>query len=529
MNNTTKLYWEKPYDTYFSAKVTDVWQDKGRLFAVLDSTLFYPEGGGQPSDQGAIVITPDSAPPDFDAPEFGLLAPVFNGGTLSDTGGLCDGVIYNVGHVFEDDGRIVHVLSLGQKLPPETIGIIGPTTLGETDEAVSRQPIPDAKGTGKRPSEGHSNPLKNGQVVYGMIDWGRRFDFMQQHTGQHILSRAFEEICSANTVGFHLGDDYVSIDLDVSSVEGTKITAVEDIANEIIFKNLPVEVCEYEQGQVPDSIRMRIPTESGPVRIIYVGDFDACACGGTHVQSTGEVGIIKINQLDRSHGGVRVIFRCGKRALLDLREKEKVLDDIARALSVGYKDLPAAVASLSEKAVDLDKQAGSLKKQLLEYETESLAREIESIGTDERPEGLVMPGPGFAVCQCEGKQPGELRFMAKSISELTGKMVVVLSLNPRFSLVVASPMPENTQAGPRGGSKAKGSGKRQRFSHVPPARNASLLVSKLAKKWGLGGGGTPHLAQMGSKEPLSKSREDILKDITDIIENLGELQPDGRQ
>ncbi|HHY11597.1 MAG TPA: alanyl-tRNA editing protein [Firmicutes bacterium] len=470
--------------------------------------MFYPEGGGQPSDHGVI-----------------------QGGSLPDTGGSCR-VIGHVGHVFEEAGRVVHVLSPGREFP--------------------------------------NRALKKGQVVYGKIDWARRFDFMQQHTGQHILSRAFEEICSANTAGFHLGDDYVSIDLDVQSVDDSQLTAVEDLVNEVIFKNVPVEAREYEQGEVPDSIRRRIPTESGAVRICYVGGFDACACGGTHVQSTGEVGIIKVNQLDRSHGGVRVIFRCGKRALLDFREKEKVLDNVARSLSVGYKDLPGAVVSLSEKAADLDKEVGRLKKQLLEYEIESFAREIRSDDVGRGRQGLggqeqeqehcgaeeelrrrgyegmpetslslpdfqqerwIARGRDFAVCKSEGKQPAEIRFMARSVSELTGKMVVLFSPVPQFSLAVASPVvtspvaapqaPDGKSPGTGRGSKSRKGSKRQRASDIPPSRNASLLVSKLAQRWGLRGGGAPQLAQMGSKKPLSRPVQDILNDIAGVMDELG--------
>jgi alanyl-tRNA synthetase len=455
---TTKLYWQRPYDTKFSSKIAEVWQEEeGRLFMVLDATLFYPEGGGQPWDCG--LITP---------------ALCATKGCLHITGILPDGAACNVDYVFEEHGQIIHVLPMDEKSWPVF--------------------------------------FKKGQEVYGEIDWERRFDFMQQHTGQHILSRAFEEICNANTVGFHLGKDYVSIDLGLASIDGPCINAVEDLANEIIFKNLPVTVEEYDQEHVPPRIRRRIPTESGTVRIINVGDFDACACGGTHVCSTGEIGIIKINQLDRSHGRVRVIFRCGKRAFLDLREKEKVLGDATRALSVGYQDLLQVVTSLSAKVTGLEKESGRLKKELLEYEIESLARELCSMDTDK--------GKNFAVRQCEGKQPAELRFMARSISDIAGKMVVLFSMDPRFSLVAASPSPGNEGVENGHGNRAGDADRLSRASGLPPSGNASLLVSKLAKEWGLKGGGTPDLAQMGSKIPLSKSGKDILKDITAVIEDM---------
>jgi alanyl-tRNA synthetase len=474
LDKTIRLYWERPYDTGFSATVTDVWQDDGRLFLVLDATLFYPEGGGQPCDYGVIV-------PDV----------LLREDCLQRIPGCCHdaGSEYQVSNVFEQDGRIIHVLA------------------------------------------NCSHGFGKGQTVHGEIDWERRFDFMQQHTGQHILSRAFEEICGAGTVGFHLGKDYVSIDLDVSSIDDSCLAAVEDLANQIVFRNLPVQVKEFEQHQVPDKIRRRIPTESGAVRIIYAGDFDACACGGTHVHSTGEVGIIKVNQLDRSHGGVRVIFRCGKRALLDLREKERILGDTARALSVGYQDLSQAVVLLSQKVADLDKETGRLKKELMEYEIESIAREIQSVDIDEcimgsdghrvlytqeGEEGQPGQKRGFAVRHCGGKQPAELRYMAKAIGDLTGKMVVLFSVDPQFSLVAASPANDNKDSGDAPGCKSKEARLKKGFD-VSPDKNASLVVSRLAQKWGLRGGGTPGLAQMGSKEPLGMDEEEILRDIADVV------------
>lgn len=440
-NHTTKLYWQKPYDTQFSARVAEVWQDDEHVYAVLDSTLFYPEGGGQPSDLGIIQLP--------------------------------QGMRFCVDHVFEQDGRIVHVLS------PDQVTAAG--------------------------------VLKPGQVVHGQIDWDRRFDFMQQHTGQHILSRAFELVCNASTVGFHLGDDYVSIDLGVESVDDNQITQTEDLANQMVFSNLPVESREYASGRLPDHIRRRIPAGSDLVRVVYVGDFDACACGGTHVKATGEIGIIKINRLDRAHGGVRVIFRCGKRALADLRMKEQILDRVARSLSVGYQDLPETVAALSEKASGLDKEVSRLKKELLEYEIREIARQAGSQDTGKAPDfgspGWIAGGEDFAVCRCEGKLPQELRYMARSVSELTGKTVIMFSQAPQFSLVVAS-----ASAQPGKGKKGK---------DIPPRQNAALLVSELGQIWGLRGGGAPQLAQMGAKEPLSLTGQRILDDIRGIMSKLG--------
>ncbi|HOK64617.1 MAG TPA: DHHA1 domain-containing protein [Bacillota bacterium] len=424
--STAKMYWANPYGTDFSATVLDIWQEDDDLFLVLDKTFFYPEGGGQPCDLGIIV-------------------PVAS--LLGEGMGNIDEV-YRVRKVFEDDGRIIHVM-----------GQAG---------------------------------LSKGQTVFGRIDWDRRFDFMQQHTGQHILSRGFEELLGAQTIGFHLGDDYVSIDLDAPSIEDGMLMRVEDLTNEIVYKNLPVEVKEYTQSQVPSAIRMRIPTDADSIRVVHIGDFDACACGGTHVKATGEIGIVKINQTDRSHGGVRVIFRCGRRALLDLREKEQILLSTSQMLSVSYKDLYETVVSVLEDANRAAKDLRLLKKEILEYEVKDL---IEKARTQS--------GSGCFVCRVDGKDVSELKIMCKKICDCIDETVVLFSCVPQFSLVVACPDKAVTE-----------------LMHLSPCLDASAIVKNLAHKWGLKGGGTPQIAQMGSKEPMDKSEEVVLGDLLETMEKL---------
>jgi Ser-tRNA(Ala) deacylase AlaX len=153
---------------------------------------------------------------------------------------------------------------------------------------------------------------EGGWAVRGTIDWEHRFDLMQQHTGQHILSRAFEELLDARTVGFHLGKDYVSIDLDIPALSDEARDRVEDRANQVVFQDLPVSGREYPKDQLPGGIRARFNIDAENIRVVSVGEYDACPCGGTHVVSSGQVGLIKVNQVDRAHGGVRVLFRCGK-------------------------------------------------------------------------------------------------------------------------------------------------------------------------------------------------------------------------
>ncbi|HHW18569.1 MAG TPA: hypothetical protein GXX30_06680 [Firmicutes bacterium] len=437
---TRRLYWENPYDAEFSARVVRTWREGNEVFVVLDSTLFYPEGGGQPSDTGIIV-------PETEA-----------GKSEGKTGGLSRG--FPVSFVREEDGEIVHVVN-----------------------------IPRDGSAGVFPTE-----LETGSSVRGAIDWKRRFDHMQQHTGQHILSRAFEKVAGASTRGFHLGKDYVSIDLDVQVLGDDLIRQAEDLANEVVFKDVPVEIVERPWDEIPPGVRVRLPVEEPVVRIVQIGDFDACACGGTHVSSTGQVGIIKINGTDRSHGGVRVIFRCGWRALRDLAEKERLLSETARILSQGESAVPGMVGSLLKKVSCLEKEIEKLKRDLLELEILKLAQEGNSSNED--------PGKKAIIKIYPEKDPAELRVIARRVSDLTGKVTVVLSRGPRFGLVVAVP---------EAGESEKVSG------HLQAEEDASAIVAKISQKWGGRGGGSRHLAQLGSKDPLKAGDNEVLAGLREIL------------
>ncbi|MDQ2950612.1 MAG: DHHA1 domain-containing protein [Acidobacteriota bacterium] len=182
-------------------------------------------------------------------------------------------------------------------------------------------------------------PLLETEVT-GEIDWRRRFDHMQQHTGQHLLSAVFVELMNAPTVSFHLGADSATIDLQIPSLEPRQVQLVELRANEIVFANRPVQISFQEQTEALD---LRKPSErEGLLRVVSIEGLDRSACGGTHVRATGEIGPILIRKLERVRGNVRLEFVCGLRAIKRAR--------------ADYE----ALAAMTEKFHETDKARGRL-------------------------------------------------------------------------------------------------------------------------------------------------------------------------
>lgn len=218
--------------------------------------------------------------------------------------------------------------------------------------------------------------------VTAVIHWPRRFDHMQQHTGQHILSQAFIQIANTPTVSFHLGDDTVTIDLETDNLTASQIDAAEDLANQIIWENRPIHIRFVSLAEAQGmNLRKIPPTQTEQLRLIEIEQFDITACGGTHVAHTGEVGMIKIIKQERMRGQVRIVFCCGQRALADYRLKNGVVTDLTTHLTTGLTDLPATVTKLQE---DLKQVSRTLKKQeatLLAAVATQLLASAEQIGT----------------------------------------------------------------------------------------------------------------------------------------------------
>jgi len=214
--------------------------------------------------------------------------------------------------------------------------------------------------------------LAPGVLVHGVLDWDRRFDHMQQHTGQHILSQAFLEVASAETRSFHLGEEEVSIDVAHPGPDPDLLRRVEERANAVVWEDREVRVHEVPREEAGRFPLRKIPTVEGIVRVVEVSDFDWSACGGTHVRRSGQVGIIAILSTEKYKGGTRVAFVCGGRALRRHRDRTRLLRDLSLAFTSGEADLPHAVARLKEERAALEKRMKSLLKAELTREADAL-------------------------------------------------------------------------------------------------------------------------------------------------------------
>lgn len=238
----------------------------------------------------------------------------------------------------------------------------------------------------------------------GAIDWPRRFDYMQHHTGQHILSQAFIRVADAATIGFHLSPDSATIDLDRPAIDSALIEQAEDLANQIVTEDRPVRAWFPSEDELARLDLRKVPEVDGRFRVVVVEDFDANACGGTHVNRTGEIGLIKVLRAERRGEGVRVEFCCGGRALRDYREKHALMNRLAADLTTGYWDVPASLERLREENKALRREVKALRDSLLDGEAELLWQGAERAG-----------GRALIVRQFAGRDVAEVRQLVQTL------------------------------------------------------------------------------------------------------------------
>ncbi len=189
-------------------------------------------------------------------------------------------------------------------------------------------------------------PLAEGPVV-GVIDGVRRFDHMQHHTGQHILSQAFIRVANAMTIGFRLGDETVSIDLDASVLTEDAIATAGEMANQVISANVAVHTWFPSAEELERIALRKVPDVDGALRVVAIGDFDYSACGGTHVARSGEVGLLAIVRVERMKRGTRIEFHAGHRARADYARKHATVRTLSAALTCAPAEIVDAVSRLS--------------------------------------------------------------------------------------------------------------------------------------------------------------------------------------
>ncbi|MBN2264645.1 MAG: hypothetical protein JW775_02405 [Candidatus Aminicenantes bacterium] len=239
-----------------------------------------------------------------------------------------------------------------------------------------------------------------GERLHGRVDWPTRFDHMQQHTGQHVLSQAFFEVLEGETRSFHRGPEVSTLEIGLASASEANLDKVEDRANAIVWEDRAVKISFVPEDRIGEVPLRRPPKKSGLLRVVEVDGFDFSACGGTHVRRTGEIGLVRLGPAEKIRGNLRFEFLCGGRALRDYRAKDRAARRQAASFSCGPADVPAQVEKLAAEAKALKKRARKLEERLAAFEAAEVIRSA--------------PGRIIAAV-LEDRTPDEARFLALNV------------------------------------------------------------------------------------------------------------------
>lgn len=259
--------------------------------------------------------------------------------------------------------------------------------------------------------------------VEGRIDWGRRFDFMQQHHGQHLLSAAAEDQFGARTVAVHLGEEICTVDLDHPGCSIEQLAELEDATNAMIWADAPI-LARFVTPEELQQLTLRKPPQAyDRIRIVSAGDFDHSPCGGTHPRRTGEVGSVLLRRSDRYKGGARIEFVCGGRAVREYRAKNRIVIGLSADLHVGYAELPGAIERLRTAEERSRKALERAQARLVEHEAVELIAHAERIS--DTP---------VVVAAFDDRTLDNLRLLARAIAERGG--VALLGLRAEKAQLV---------------------------------------------------------------------------------------------
>jgi len=297
--------------------------------------------------------------------------------------------------------------------------------------------------------------LRPGEVVTGEIDWARRFDHMQQHTGQHVLSAAFDRLFGVRTESFHMGQQSSTIDL-AREVTAAEIAKAEDEANRIVWEDRPVAI-RFATAEEAAAMPLRKESgRTGSLRLIDVTDYDLSACGGTHVERTGGIGVIAIGSAEKFKGGSRIEFLGGGRALQRFRVWRGALSAMQKHLSVPPIDMAPAIERMQEDAKADQRSVRGFQEKLAIHEAQAL-----------------LAGGGRLIAEViEGWDAQGLKAIALAATAAQPDVVVALFTSTSPAQVVVA----------RGANSSV---------------DAAALLKKLTATFGGKGGGKPDLAQGG--------------------------------
>ncbi|MBA9028972.1 MULTISPECIES: alanyl-tRNA editing protein [Bacillaceae] len=211
--------------------------------------------------------------------------------------------------------------------------------------------------------------------VHCELDWKRRFDHMQHHSGQHLLSAVCRELFDANTLSFHLGTDYVTIDVDIKDISHDQMKTIEQLANQYIYENKKLHTYFITSEQLKELPVVKLPKVTENIRIVEMEGIEYNPCGGTHVRQTGEIGIIKLLKTEKHKGFTRIYFKCGFRALQDFQESLTILTALSSKYSAGRDDILDRVNKSEQNQKHLLEANEKLKEELAFIEMKEILSE----------------------------------------------------------------------------------------------------------------------------------------------------------
>jgi alanyl-tRNA synthetase len=372
------------------------------------------------------------------------------------------------------DGRTLVVLdrtafyptSGGQPFDTGTLGALRVVDVFDADDGTVLHVLGDDAAAASAPQPGHD--------VRGVVDWQRRFDHMQQHSGQHVLSAAFDRLFAARTVSFHLGAGSSTIDLD-RELSREEIAAAEAEANRVVWENHPVTIRFVSAGEAAALPLRKETAREGTLRLIDMDGFDLSACGGTHVASTGSIGVIAVGAVERFKGGQRVEFVCGGRAAGRFRSMRDTLGAAVRLLSVLPREVPDGIERLQAETRERQRSLTALEQELARYRAADLAANAETTAT------------GRVVLAAVDKDANGLKTLASSIVSRPGYVVVLVSTS-RPAVVVAARSQDASTA-------------------------ANQVIAGLTARFGGRGGGRPELAQAGGLDAPAEAILEIARSL----------------
>jgi alanyl-tRNA synthetase len=276
--------------------------------------------------------------------------------------------------------------------------------------------------------------LEPGQAVRGAIDWARRFDHMQQHSGQHVLSAAFDKLFGVRTVSFHLGGAVSTIDL-AREMSQPEIAAAEAEANRVVWEDRPVAIRFADAEEAARLPLRKEPARGGTLRLIDIEGFDLSACGGTHVARTGAIGVIAVSSWERFKGGQRLEFLCGGRALEGYRALRDSMRASVRLLSVFPAELPDAIERLQADARDQKRTLAGLQLDLARYRAEELATTAQEVQL--KPDATGAVRRCRLVARAIDADVNGLKSLASAIVAKPGFLVVLVSTSMPALIVIA--------------------------------------------------------------------------------------------